>query len=545
MAGPWEKYQAQEEGPWSKYKTAEPAAPAGPEKPALMQNMQTAAAGALRGAGSIGATLMAPQDMLEDALTKMLGGKNGPKSRNDQRREDMTGAFKGAGIDTESLMFQGPKMATEVAGTLGAGPAVAGALGSIPQVAARAAPVLSAINSSGMTAGGLTGAKAMAARTLGGAVTGGVSAGLVDPSQAKAGAMVGGALPGAMWLGGKGGELVGKTGRAILGKASPEVAALAERAKQLGIDIPADRLVDSKPLNATAATLRYVPFSGRAGTEAKMASQLDRAVSRTFGQNSDNVTQALRKASSDLGGEFDRVLQSNTVKMTPGFKTALADAETQAVSELGPEAASIIQRQIAAIQTKGAAGAIDGQAAYNIKKTLDRIGNRNTPEAFYARELKKSLMSALNDSLGPAEAAAFAKTRQQYGNMLALENLAQNGAEGGISAARLANMKNINNPDLQELADVASQFMRTRESPHGALQRLVIGGTAAGTAGGLGATAMLPPMALAGRGANMLLNSGMVRNALTGTAPAQAPNLLMNELQQYLLRAAPVVGSGR
>jgi hypothetical protein len=51
----------------------------------------------------------------------------------------------------------------------------------------------------------------------------------------------------------------------------------------------------------------------------------------------------------------------------------------------------------------------------------------------------------LNRSLGPDEAAAFAKVRQQYGNMLDLEGIAQNGAEGGVSIAKLANMKNINN----------------------------------------------------------------------------------------------------
>jgi hypothetical protein len=278
-----------------------------------------------------------------------------------------------------------------------------------------------------------------------------------------------------------------------------------------------------------------------------MSKGLNRAVSRTFGQNSDNVTQALRKAADDLGREFDSVLQANTVKMSPTFKQALADAETQANSELGSEAASVIRKQIANIQTKGVTGEIDGQTAYNIKKALDRIGSGSSDAAFYARDLKKRLMAALNDSLGPQEAAAFAKTRQQYGNMLALENLAQNGAEGGISAARLANMKNIGNDDLQELADIAAQFMRTRESPHGALQRLVIGGAAAGT-GGVSALPILAGTAVAGRGANSILNSQLAKNAALGIAPQ--PNaisaLLANQQAHQLgYRAAPVLAVDR
>jgi hypothetical protein len=202
-----------------------------PKKPALMQNMQTAAAGALRGAGSIGATLMAPQDMLEDALTKMIGGKNGAKSRNDQRREDMTGAFKGAGIDTESLMFQGPKMATEVAGTLGAGPAVAGVLGTVPQIAARGgAPLLQAIATGGTRAGSMTGAAGLGVRTAGGAVAGGASAGLVNPDDALLGAVIGGAAPGVIQALGKGGQAVGSVFK------SPSKQAAERLAKALDID---------------------------------------------------------------------------------------------------------------------------------------------------------------------------------------------------------------------------------------------------------------------------------------------------------------------
>jgi len=439
----------------------------------------------------------------------------------------------------------------EIAATLPVGGLIAKGLSKVPVVSRAAPNVLEAIRTAGMSAGAAKGVANPLVRAIGGGVTGGASAGLVDPDSAGTGALIGAALPGATKLAGIAGNAIGgaasKAGRAILPQASPDVAALAQRAKQLGIDIPVDRLVNSKPLNALSATLNYVPFSGRAATEEGMAKGLDRAVSRTFGQNSDNVTQALRKAAGDLGKQFDTVLQANTVKMTPAFKQALADAETQANSELGAEAASVIRKQIATIQTKGVTGEIDGQTAYNIKKALDRIGGGSSDAAFYARDLKKQLMTALNDSLGATEAAAFAKTRQQYGNMLALENLAQNGAEGGISAARLANMKNIGNPDLQELADIAAQFLRTRESPHGAMQRLVIGGAATG-AGGVSALPVMAGAAMAGRGANMMLNSSAAKNAALGVSsqPNALSRLLSDpDLAQFGYRAAPVLAGGR
>lgn len=527
----------------------EPAKPAGSSLLRdARQQAKNVAAGLVRGAGSIGATILSPFDMASDALN----GKGLSLESNRQRRADMDAALADMGADTDSLGYQGAKLVSEIAGTAGVGGAAARAVSSVaPRVVTAAPNAIAALRTAGMSAGSATGRGALGLRVGGGAVTGGLSAGAVNPEDAPVGLAVGGALPIATKVAGITGNVIGKgaraTGRAVVGNVSPEVAALAQRAEQLGINVPADRIVDSKPMNALAATLNYVPFSGRAATEEAMGQSMNRALSRTFGQNSDNVTMALRQASGDLGAKFDTVLQSNTVKMTPAFKTALADAENQATNELGPEAASIIHKQIAQLQTKGAAGEINGQAAYNIKKALDRIGNGNSDAAFYARDLKKKLMDALNDSLGATEAASFANVRKQYGNMLALENLAQNGAEGGVSVGRLANLKNINNPDLQELADISAQFLRTRESPHGAMQRLVIGG-AAGAAGGLSALPVMAATAGAGRVANSLLNSTAARNAVLGvqSQPNAVSRLLMNpELAQLGYRSAPVLAGGR
>lgn len=535
MAGPWENYAAPaaDDGPWAKY--------AAPEAPPERSRARETFEGALRGAAGIGNTLLTPVRALANAA--------GSNPVADYLNSSVQAQGQLDAQNKESNYYGGGKLAAEIGMTLPVGGAIAQGLRAVPGMARMAPSLLDAIGSAGMRAGGATGANALAARTAGGAITGGATAGLVDPQNAGAGAMIGGALPGALKLAGLAGNAAGAgaraAGRAIVGDVSPEVAALAKRAEQLGIKIPADRIADSKPLNAAAASLNYVPFSGRAATEDAMQASMNKALSRTFGQNSENVTMALRRASSDLGAKFDAVLQNNTVKMSPAFRSALADAENQATSELGPEAASIIHKQIAQLQTKGATGQIEGQAAYNIKKALDRIGSGNTDAAFYARDLKKRLMDALNESLGPQQAAAFGEVRKQYGNMLALENLAANGAEGGVSVGRLANLKHINNPDLQELADIAAQFLKTRENPHGALQRLVIGGTAAGAAGGLGALPMLPVAAAVGRGANAALNSATVKNALMGVQgqPNALQRLMTNpDLVQAGYRAAPLVG---
>ncbi len=503
-----------------------------------LQHVGNAAAGAVRGAGSIGATLLYPIDKAMDMLKS--DRQTGP-SRNEERRQAMDSALQTMGAEPDSWVYKGGKLAGEIAGTAGAGGALAQPLRALAatRYGAGIEPLLqagaTALESGGFRAGEMAGTRLAPLLRIGaGAAVGGASAGMVDPSTAGMGALIGGAMPVAAQAAGAVGNKL--RGAVTGGPMAPEVADLATRAKELGINIPADRLVNSRPLNAVAAGLNYVPFSGRAATEDAMNSQLNRALSRTFGQDSPNVTMALRNAQTKLGNEFDHVLRNNTVAIDRPFFQELSDIGSRAARELGDDALKPINSQIEEIISKGASGTMDGQAAYNIKRTLDRIGARNTPEAWHALELKRALMDALNRSIGPDKAAAFAEVRQQYGNMLALEKLAKNGAEGEISVARLANMRDINNQPLQELADIAAQFVKPREGQHGAAQRALAGVATFGMGGW--------PALVAGAGAGRLANLGLNSNAARGLL--MPPTSLLGEAPMGLLtqgayRAAPLL----
>lgn len=484
---------------------------------AILQSGKNIAMGALKGATDIGTTILRPVDAA-------LNAAGVTDTTNVERKQSLKKIFQ-RNAEPESLSFKGGELGADIAGTAGVGGVLAKGVrvagSAFPAIAQYAPKLAAALESGGFKLGGTPAttvggqAAEWATRAAGGATVGGASAGLVNPSDAPVGAALGGTLPAAA-------KLAGAAGSAVAGKVTPEVAALYQKAKSLGIDIPADRIVNSKPLNALAASLNYIPLSGRAGTEEKMVSQMNRAISRTFGQDSDNVTAALRKASTDLGSKFEATLKNNTVKADNQLVSDLVTHIDTANKELGKDGARIIGNMADEIMGKiGPNGEIDGQAAYNIKKALDRIGDRNAPEAFYARELKKSLMGALDRSLGPNDAAAFAKVRKQYGNMLDLENLAQNGAEGGISVGRLANLKNINNKELQDIADIAAQFVKTRENSHGAMQRVMMGGLGAGA--GIAAHSTIPVVVggiAAGRVANTALNSGALKSLLLDPASA-------------------------
>lgn len=216
---------------------AAPVATPAPEKTlnqSFLEGARDLTAGAVRGAGSIGATLVAPYDVAKDAIN----GKGLSLESNRERRKGMDDALQTLGADTNSLSYGGGKLAGEIAGTAGVGGGLAGLLSKIPGLATKAAPVIEAIRSSGMAAGGLTGKAGIAARVAGGAVTGGASAGLVNPEDAAMGAGIGAVAPPIVMAGAKAGGAVGNAVRSAL---TPQDVKLAQKLA-VTTDMPVEQL---------------------------------------------------------------------------------------------------------------------------------------------------------------------------------------------------------------------------------------------------------------------------------------------------------------
>ena len=170
-------------------------------------------AGAFRGAGSIGATLLSPVDMAARAVN---GGKpinvGGFDIAGQDRRTGMDSGLQSMGAEPDSWMYKGGKIGAEVAGSAGVGGVLAKGLQAIPMLA-KFAPV---VQSGGLTLGpGITGGYAanLATRAAGGAINGAATASLIDPSTSNAvdGAIAGGALPVAI----KGAQYAGKAVQGI------------------------------------------------------------------------------------------------------------------------------------------------------------------------------------------------------------------------------------------------------------------------------------------------------------------------------------------
>lgn len=201
MAAPWEQYQQPASfasGPWSQYQATPSEIPVAPQPKAPVKSTSFAqdtgqflgnvAAGALRGAGSIGASLIRPFESGEE---------------NTARRLKMDEALRSMGAEPESYAYGGGKLVGEVAGTLPIGGLIARPLAAAaPYAPAVLNPVVNAMRSSGFSSGiplakGVpvaTRAADIGARVVGGGVTGGATAALTNPDEIGTGASVGAGL---------------------------------------------------------------------------------------------------------------------------------------------------------------------------------------------------------------------------------------------------------------------------------------------------------------------------------------------------------------
>lgn len=518
----------------------------------VAQQVGNLAAGAVRGAGSIGATLMAPFDLAERGIRKVMGAPD--VDLNAQRRADMTGALEGMGADPESLAFKGGKLGAEIAGTMGVGGALAGAVPA--SIASKAPALVQAVKTAGMSAGGKTGAAGLATRMAGGALTGGAAAGLVNPEDAGTGAMIGAALPPALQVAGKAGQAVG---RVLKGpQQTPELKAAVQAARQAGYVIPPTQ---AKP---TLGNRMLEGFAGKL-TTAQNASAKNQAVTnnlaaKAIGLPADTkITPDVIKSVRDVAGQaYEAIGQSGTV--TPGASYASAlnaiEAPFKKAAQGFPNAKPSPVLQLVESLRSPTFDAASAVAKIKELRTAadDAFRSGNTDVGRASRAGAKALEDALESHLQQTGAVDLLKNfrdaRQLIAKTYTVEK-ALNPASGSVDARKLANELKKGKPlsgDLKSVAEFASTFPKAAQAIEG-MGSLPQTSPLDWAAGGIISAGMSNPLGLAGiaarPAARALTLSPMVQNRLIQQPNALQQMLTGPELEQFLLRAGPVAVSGR
>lgn len=502
-------------------------------------------AGGVRGAGSIGATLLTPYDLIA-GNTKSIG--------NPERRQAMDQALGMLGADTDSKSFTAGKVAGEIAGTAGAGGVVANAARAAAPVvtaAPKVANALRAIETSGAVGGN------MATRAAGGAVSGGVSAGMVDPSQAGTGAMIGGAFPVVTRAAGAAGSRVANMVRPQVGPTN----ALADKAvNTYGIPLGVADVSGSPMTKAVRSVLNDAPFIGSIGEAQREGVQagFNKAVGSTFGAPEAKLTaQVMDQAKARIGAEFDRIWNNNALQVDSAFMQKVIDLQRTAAKLPANEGGSLARELddiLSKVQPDQAGNlVVPGEVANRFQSYLRRRAEGSAGLRNELTDMRQSIIGAFNRSVSPADAAALTKNRGQYKAFKTVEPIL-NSAEAGVAGrvagdipagllpgAVLKSYGNAAGTELGDLSQIGSQFIADRVARTGGSNRALIQNSMVG--GALGAGALTNPLLAAGvvpvaAGANWLLG-----NPAIGRMAAQPRNALALPVTAY--RAAPLIGTNR
>jgi hypothetical protein len=319
-------------------------------------------AGLVRGAGSIGETLLAPID----AGARALGIQNDFIGRDD-RRQAMTDALGSLGADTNSLDFKGGKLAAEVGGTAGIG----GALSKGAQAAKLSPEIVNALRTGGFSTGTnrLSTANNLVVRGVGGGATGAATVGAVSPEDAGAGGAIGAALPGVLKGAGAVGGAIADVGQgAAKGLMESALKGTIKAHKKGDVDTAVQTLLD-------------------------------------YGINPTNAgVQKIKGLVSELNQKIETAIQGSTATIDKDkVLNALARSRQTAANQVSPTS------DLAAIQgvgddfTKSFPGPMGVQQAQSLKQgTYRNLSKKYGEQGSATTEAQKDLARGLKDEVAAA-----------------------------------------------------------------------------------------------------------------------------------------------
>lgn len=308
---------------------------------------------------------------------------------------------------------------------------------------------------------------------LGGAEFGAATASTNDKSLAEnvgentIGGAIGGPLIAAAGASGK------KIAGALTTGISQSRAALAERASQLGIELKASQVSSSPTFKKYDQMSGMLPLSGAQSEKDRQVSQFTKAISRTFGKNTDEITPSVVKDARKIQGKrIESVGANSTISADPqlsnDFHKIINDAKGTLTKQ---EMAPVFQNIKNIIEKIGLNGTIDGEAytaltAYKgVLSKAQKSSNPNIKNA--ANEIRNALDDALTRSVSPQQKAELLDARKKYKAVMTIKDLVEGDPDGHVSPLKLMQkvMKapggKAGSGELGEIADIGRAFFPT------------------------------------------------------------------------------------
>ncbi len=317
------------------------------------------------------------------------------------------------------------------------------------------------------------------------------------------------------YAGGKVGQAVGAGASRMFGPQS--ASALPKLADEFfpqaagnkwNIPLSVGQAGQSRPAQIMESVVSNLPGGAGVMGQARDATYgaFNRAIGHTFGEDTAKLTpEVLGAARQRAGGEIGDIAARNSMKIDePFFNESLRIAQ-RAKTELTPEQAGVVVRQLDNIWRDGGK---DMQLPGTLYKAYDSsLGALSKSSGgtlgSVLGDLRSTLRGAMDRSISPEDAAKWATARRQYLNLNTVANASKNAAGGfedGVSPARLLQQVHADQStakfgsgnDLAELAQWAKKTLPEKIPNSGTAQRLFYQKllenplTTLGTMGGIG-----------------------------------------------------------
>lgn len=550
--------------------------PTAPTKPKTFLSSAAEAArdlvaGGVRGAGSIGATILAPID----AAARAVGVQNDFIGRDD-RREQMDAGLRTMGADPDSLAFKTGKLGAEIAGTAGVGGALAKPVSALANTrfATGIEPILNGVarglETGGFRVGDLAGTSAaIPARMLTGVATGTATAGMVNPEDAWLGAIIGGSFPGATQLTGKAGDAAGAIFRGGP-KPNAEILDTARRSIDAGYIIPPsmvnpsfkNRLLESQ--SGKFETAQLAATKNQAVTDGLVRKALGMADDAPLSQ------EAMKDIRANAGKVYEQIKGAGAIQADTAYTQAL-DAIKAKYKTAAKDFPSLGPTNMHGKPIDVIGDLVDGLRVnkFDSSSAIDAIGvlRETADKAFLAKD--KTLGKAAKDAAKAMEDVierhlqttgdqamlkAFKDARQTIAKTYTVEKALREGA-GTVDARVLGREVQKGKPlsgELLAAGQFGNVFNKAAQPPHLigspgvntlkntlALLTSGVGGATLGPAGiALGGLNYVVPPA-----ARSLMFSPRFQRGLLDVAPGMLDESAQLGLLANAYRAAPVLSA--
>lgn len=450
-----------------------------------------------------------------------LSGLITGESADDQRRREIERQRQ---LDAP-LMADGAGMVGNIAGQAAQMAIPVGGAARMASIAGRAAPYVGAATRAGV---------------FGGAQ--GVGMGETRAGNAGTSAAFGAAGQGVA-------SAAGGLARGIASRMAPADRALLQTADDAGLRFGAGQVSQNPLVRTMASQMDRLPFSGAGKRAGQNQDAFNQAVSSTFGMPANKVTpEVFAKAQARLGDAFEELTARNNLQISSQRVSDMRAVVDEAKRLGGPDTARKVQAWADELVGKvDESGVIPGRAYQSFDSRIGKELKSGGESAHYLGALRDVIRGAMDESVSPADRAAWQAIRQQYANLKTVEPLVAKSPTGDISGQALmgrvtadkagkARMARGNGGALGELAKIGQRYMK--EAPNsGTADRLLVN---AGIAGGLygGSQAgVIDPATATKLGALLLLNRG-ASGLLRARGPVMGDSRTLTGLAR-LLKPAP------